>query len=110
MAVDVDVDWLNYFESIKSVCPWSSAAHRHNKIDIQQGIDPKPLDQYLARIYILNNITTRRLKKLAGTLERTRPDEIWFFSYPGYGPFATPVSCLIQQSRNHLENIRNNLN
>jgi hypothetical protein len=105
-----DVNWSEYFAKIKSVCAWSGSAYRKAQIDFHVGLDPKTLDQYSARIYILNNTKPRLLKKLADRMQQTRPDELWFFSYPTYGKFATPVNCLIQQDRYQLESIRFNLN
>jgi hypothetical protein len=105
-----DVNWFEYFTQINTVCPWSLNYYRKNGIDIVQGLDPKPLGNYAARIYLVPDMKIRLLKRRAGSLERTRPEELWFFSYPGYGKNATPTRCLIQQDRKKLETIRNNLN
>ena len=104
------VNWLEYFTQINTLCPWSLGYYRKNGIDIVQGLGVLPLGTYAARIYLVPEMKLRLLKKRAGSLERTRPEELWFFSYPGYGEYATPVRCLIQQDRNHLETIRFNLN
>jgi hypothetical protein len=110
MVADAAVDWLKYFTQINSVCPWSLSYYRKNGIDIVEGLTVEPLGDLAARIYLVPRMKIRLLKKRAGSLERTRPNELWFFSYPGYGEYATPVRCLIQQDRNKLETIRNNLN
>jgi hypothetical protein len=112
MAVDAEnnILWADYFAQINTVCPWSLSYYRKNGIDIVEGLDPQPLGDLAARIYLVPRMKIRLLKKRAGSLQRTRPEELWFFSYPGYGENATPVRCLIQQDRNRLETIRNNLN
>jgi hypothetical protein len=33
-------------------------------------------------------------------------DDEWLYSFPGYGPFATPVPVLIQQNRKELNDLR----
>ena len=105
-----DVDWLGYFGSIRTVCPWSLSYSLQGLIDIQTEFDPEPLGKYAARIYILRDRTNSWVRRKAAEMEQTRPQELWFFSYPGYGKNATPVRVLIQQDRNQLETIRKKLN
>ena len=99
------VNWLEYFESIRKQCPWSLAAWQQNKIGITkwQGeiIDLGPLE---ARVYVTKGLNPRRLKKLSRDLDQGTYE--WLWSYPGYGKFATPVFCLIQQDRNRLQQLR----
>lgn len=105
MVKAADVDWGEYFLSIQSQCPWSLIAWTKGKIDIQswQGLTPA-LDVYRARVYTVNNINRRRLKKMAKKLDQGECE--WLWSCPGYGPHATPVFCLIQQDRTQLNSIR----
>lgn len=107
---DAAVNWLEYFLSIKSVCPWSWAAAKRDRIDIQQwkqGI--KPLGEYEARIYTAPAHKPRQLKKISNTLNQTRPNEEWLWSHPKYQHNSTPIPVLIQQDRSRLEQIRQNL-
>jgi hypothetical protein len=103
-----DVNWGEYFHSIQTQCPWSFIAWNKGKIDIQswQGLTPA-LDVYRARVYTVKNINKRRLKKIAKKLDVGECE--WLWSYPGYGPHATPVAVLIQQSRAQLNAIRKHL-
>jgi hypothetical protein len=105
----VGVNWEEYFYNIRQQCPWSWAAWQRNEIDITrwQGTVIE-LGNYQARIYTVN-LNRRRLKKLAKLLDNDIICE-WLWSEPNYGPWATPVSVLIQQDRNKLNQIRKQLN
>lgn len=105
-----DVDWIGYFESIRTVCPWSLSYSLQGLIDIKTEFEPEPLGGYAARIYLLPSRKPAWVKRKAAKMEATRPNELWFFSYPGYGKNATPITVLIQQDRNQLESIRIKLN
>lgn len=101
------VDWSQYFRSIRVECPWSYQAYQKGEIDIvkYQG-KVLPLEQYQARIYIVN-APNETVEALAAALDHGKDE--WLFSYPGYGPFATPVSVLIQQDRERLRQLRTQL-
>lgn len=47
------------------------------------------------------------LEALADQLDHGEDE--WLFSYPGYGPWATPVPVLIQQNRLQLNQLRQQL-
>jgi len=100
------VDWLKYFESIKSQCPWSLRAWREGKIDIvvYEG-KSLPLGDFDARMYVVT-APDSTVSALADMWDRQDPDCEWLYSYPGYGEFATAVSVLIQQDRTRLTNLR----
>lgn len=104
------VDWSQYFQGIKTQCPWSLAAYNRGRIDIVRGVNPKPLDTFEARIYILKNITPRKLKKIANRLDQIDIENEWLWSHPRYKKYSTPVPVLIQQNRQKLNQIRSNLN
>ena len=109
MAKDVGVDWGQYFLSIQKQCPWSLVSWAKGKTDIQPWHDEvKPLDHFRARVYVVKNKNKRRLKKLCKKLDHGECE--WLWSYPGYGPYATPVPVLIQQRRRELDSIRQRLN
>ena len=106
MVKAADVDWAGYFDSIKKECPWSRQAYNNNKIDIveYQGLII-PLGHFQARVYVVNEDID--VEALANELDHG-VDE-WLYSFPGYGPFATPVPVLIQQNRQELNDIRRRL-
>jgi hypothetical protein len=108
-VVEVEASkWADYFYHIRKVCPWSYSAWTKGLIDIVdwQG-DWQQLDGYEARIY-RTNLNRRRLKKLCARLD-TSDEYEWLWSEPRYGPYAAPMSILIQQDRQRLEMLRLNL-
>lgn len=99
------VDWLEYFKSIRVECPWSLAAYQKGQIDIVEYTGQVlPLGDYAARVYVIN-APNETVAALASGLDHQGLDE-WLYSYPGYGPFAAPVSILIQQNRKQLQELR----
>lgn len=104
-----DVNWLAYFEGIQKQCPWSLAAWTKGEITVSkwQG-HTEPLGNQQARMYVTPTLNQRRLKKLSKTLDHGEDE--WLWSYPGFGPFATPVPVLIQQNRSKLNELREKLN
>jgi len=116
--VDVDeakshqsVDWLEYFKSIRTECPWSYRAYLRDLIDIVTWSDcdtVEPLGQYQARMYIVDYPDTI-VAAMAEELDSQDPHCEWLFSYPGYGEYATPVKVLIQQNRQQLNHLRQQL-
>ena len=97
------VDWTEYFTKIQRVCPWSLAAWSRGQIDIVYTRAIRPLGRLQARIYVLD-LSKRRLKKLCQL--RDHGEDEWLWSHPEYGPYATPVPCLIQQNRATLQGLR----
>ena len=106
------VNWLEYFESIKTQCPWSLQAYKQGAIDIQNWHDTdsiEPLGQYQARMYVVDYPDTV-VEAMALELDCDDQESEWLFSYPGYGEFATSVAVLIQQNRRQLNDIRTRIN
>ena len=101
------VDWLDYFKSIQKQCPWSYSSWIKGGIDIveYQGYSI-PLEGYDARMYVIN-APDATVEALAAGYDNLQDE--WLFSYPGYGPYATPVKVLIQQHRSQLEELRKQL-
>jgi hypothetical protein len=99
--------WRDYFYSIREQCPWSWRAWQKDLIEIVpwQG-SAKPLGNLEARVYTVD-IDNSELKQLAHDLDEGECE--WLYSHPGLGPWATPVSVLIQQDRATLTLLRNNL-
>lgn len=106
MAASVEVDWAEYFQSIRRVCPWSFSAWQQGLIKIEKWrnrvIDLEP---YAARVYVVEKLNPRRLKKLCQRLDQD-PDCEWLWSHPRYSGNSAPVPILIQQSRKELNAIR----
>jgi len=100
------VDWYAYFKSIRTECPWSYAAYLKGKIDIREYKGEKlPLGDFSARMYIIN-APDATVTAIAEGFDYEDTKYEWFYSYPGYGRYATPVSVIIQQSRSQLQDIR----
>ncbi len=111
MARDLDADdWLKYFASIRAVCPWSYPAYSRGEIEIVKGAGIRPLAPYRARVYLLPDWSPRRIKKLATKLANIDGTDEWLWSHPRYGKYSSPIGCLIQQSAEELNMIRNKRN
>ncbi len=97
--------WADYFYRIRKQCPWSLAAWNKGEIDIVDWTgEVLPLAPYQARVYKVD-LPDAEVKKLAAELDHGECE--WLYSFPGYGPFATPTSVLIQQDRAELTRLRN---
>jgi hypothetical protein len=97
--------WADYFYKIREQCPWSLAAWNKGEIDIVAWTgEVLPLAGYQARVYIVQG-TDAEVKALAKELDYGECK--WLYSFPGYGPFATPDKVLIQQDRAELTRLRN---
>ena len=102
-----DVNWYQYFKSIRVECPWSYSAYVKGQIHIVEYTGKiLPLGDLQARVYLVN-APEETVEALAAGLDHGEDE--WLFSYPGYGPYATPVAVLIQQNRKQLNDIRNSL-
>ena len=99
--------WDEYFSKTQEECPWSTQAWQKGRIAISewQG-SPEKLEPYAARIYTLKG-TRRLIIHLCERLNKIYPEDTWFWSHPDDGHLSTPVPCLIQQNKQHLEDIRN---
>jgi len=109
-AVSVNsIDWNEYFVSIKSVCPWSGAYWRRQKIQVTPWRGSKmvqELGDYVARIHIHTHASGRQLCNLHRTMNIQRPHEEWLYSHPQYKGHSTPVPVLIQQNLEILTKAR----
>lgn len=108
--MDAEVNWLEYFTSIKKVCPWSLAYYSKNKIQIKSwDSNPGYLDGCVAIVYVHKHASARLLKKIADRMNSARPAEEWLFSHPKYKGHSTIVPVLIQQDHALLSRARSNL-
>ena len=103
-------DWLEYFKSIRAVCPWSMPAYVRGEIEIVRGSRIRPLHNYRARVYVLWGWSARRIKKLATKLTVHDTVNEWLWSHPSYGGHSAPIGCLIQQDQQELNRIRKQKN
>ena len=102
--------WADYFESIRTVCPWSLAAYRKGKIRFTQGITPTLLlGEYSAIVYC-NDFSAHQLEKIAEQLNLSYAEYEFFWSHPSEGGNSAPEPCIIQQDYALIENIRASLN
>lgn len=98
------VDWAEYFLSIRHECPWSYQAWAQGQIDVVEYTGSViPLGDYQARVYIIQ-APEETIEAICQGLNHGSDE--WLFSYPGYGPYAAPVSILIQQNRAKLRELR----
>jgi hypothetical protein len=99
-----NVNWLEYFTGIRAECPWSYSAYLQGAIDIREYTgEIQPLGKYQARVYTVLD-PSQSVKALSAALDHGEDE--WLYSFPGYGPFATPVPVLIQQNRAKLNELR----
>jgi len=100
-----EVNWGEYFQHIKPVCPWSGAALKKGELKITQWSgEIEPLGNNQAIVYICQDYNRRRLKKLHKKLDKG--DYEWLWSEPANGPNASPVPVLIQQDKRKLFDLR----
>ena len=100
------IDWSSYFNHIKPVCPWSTAAWKKKEIQILEWSgEIQPLGKNQAIIYIVPNTNRKKLKKLAKKLDTSIEYE-FLWSEPTNGDYASPVPILIQQDRRKLFDLR----
>jgi len=100
-------EWLEYFESIQEVCPWSLGWYRRGRIDIVQWMGiVHPLRHYAARIYLSPGTSQEQLNEWQEYLNDIKPREEWFYSHPSNKGYSTPYPVLIQQSHAKLQTAR----
>ena len=106
-----NIDWGEYFASIVSVCPWSRAYWKQQKIQVLPWRGSRmvqELDGYVARIWIHKHASGRQLCNLHHRMNEKRPHEEWLYSHPQYKGFSTPCPVLIQQNLETLTRARRN--
>lgn len=102
-----EVNWLEYFQSIRRVCPWSLQSFRQGKIEFIEfdGAWNMDIGQWDARVYIVDR-KARLIKKWADQLNDQDPVCEWLWSHPKYKNYSAPVPIIIQQPRAKLEELR----
>lgn len=109
-----EVDWFQYLNSIRAVCPHSIESFQRDRIKLvpflniftsSNWIDD--VDEFDALLFIGDNtVSLGLLKKLVDYLDIQYPSHEFFYSYPDEGEYSTPVPCLIAQNRATLNRAR----
>lgn len=104
--MDAEVNWNQYFENIRDVCPWSYSAWRKGLINLVewQGY-AYPLGSWKARVY-LTNLSPTQLESIHDKLNDMYEEYEFLWSHPSFIGKSTPMPCIIQQSAQELEQIR----
>lgn len=108
-----NVDWCQYFHSIRQQCPWSWRAWQQDQIQVMpwrgsHNVDPLG-HHWQARVYVCD-CSQAHTRRMANRMNQLWPEDEWLWSYPGYGAWATTVPVLIQQSRARLHELRSRIN
>jgi hypothetical protein len=116
MAQIDNIDWGEYFESIRKVCPWSLQSFRHGRIDFVpfswEGIQARDISwkkltqpNFDAVIYLtVPDTSIDELDHICELMERSKHC-IYFWSHPDYtkGDWnQAPAPIVIQQDQAHL--------
>ena len=105
MVKNQEVNWEQYFQHIRPVCPWSGAAYKKGEIKfVDWSGELEPLGKNQAIVYICKNYNRRRLKKLHKKLDTGKFEILW--SDPNNGPNGAPVPVIIQQDKRMLFDLR----
>ena len=103
----VEVNWTEFFTSIKSVCPWSRAYWSKQKIDIVDWTGTVyPLQGFVARVYKAPQLTARQLYNTMRKFNKLYDDEEWLYSHSKFKGHSTPIPVLIQQDYDVLAKAR----
>ena len=101
--------WNSYFEKIKDVCPWSWQAWQQDKILITQLHTIKPLGEYDAIVYMVEDVDEDSLDEYVQELNEEYDQYEFLWSHPTHtkgGKNQTPMAVIIQQDRKVLEDLR----
>ena len=109
-----DSDWLKYYQSIKSVCPWAYKAYMNDKI-LLLDYDTKVLDTFIsafrassyeAMVITCEGKTSKWLEQLCDAKNALNGELEWLWSHPEHKYNSTPVPCIILQDRSLLTDLR----
>jgi hypothetical protein len=102
-----EVNWAEYFTSIKSVCPWSRAYWSKQKIDIVDWTGTVyPLNGFVARVYKAPQLTAKELYNKMRRFNKLYDAEEWLYSHPKFKGHSTPIPVMIQQDYDVLARAR----
>ena len=116
--VEVEVDWLKYFHSIKHVCPWSYESYTQGTTKITQ-FDSNILKlneqnwrnlPWEVIVYQLgDDLTLDAIDKFVAIRNESQEKCEYLWSHPSFtkgGNNQTPVPVIIQQDREQLLKLR----
>lgn len=109
-----EVNWAKYFAKIKGVCPWSFKAYMKETIlfidysDVTLYTWSILLDatHYEAFVYKCPGKTSKWLQAKCDQLNENNTKHEWLWSHPEHGGDSTPIPVLIQQDKNILQQLR----
>jgi len=112
--VQEEVNWTKYFAKIKGVCPWSYRAHMKDTIlfidysDVTINTWQLFLDatEYEAFVYKCPGKSSKWLNAKADEMNAKYKKHEWLWSHPEHGGDSTPIPVLIQQDRETLTKLR----
>lgn len=115
---EVEVNWLQYFGSIKKVCPWSYQSYLDGTTKItdfnedflilnEQNFETLPWEVI---IYLLgDDLTLDAIDEYVAFLNKCQDKCEYLWSHPTFtkgGNNNTPVPVIIQQDRTRLKELR----
>ena len=107
--------WLEYFEGIQDVCPWSLGSYKNNTLHIQEFSLQSLADNLRSQdtfVYtIKEDITVDALQEIVHRLNKSQKRQEFLWSHPAYTDGSsnqTSVAVIIQQDRKTLRKLRKN--
>ena len=105
--------WLEYFEGIQGVCPWSLASYKNGTLHIEEFSLQKLADNLRSQdtfVYtIKEEITVDALQEIVYRLNKSQKKQEFLWSHPAYTDGSnnqTSVAVIIQQDRKRLKQLR----
>jgi len=116
--VEVKYNWLQYFHSIRHVCPWSYKSYCQGKIKIT-ALDLEMLklaemnwhlEDWDAIVYVVEDLTLDEIDDIVAHRNDSQKKCEYLWSHPTFTKGAnnqTPKPVIIQQDRKRLMELRN---
>jgi len=112
-----EVNWSQYFDKIKGVCPWSRRAFMNDNILFVEYGDKTfntwrkffSAVKHEAFVYKCREKTSDWLQSKCDYMNKIDTTSEWLFSHPDGGENSTEIPVLIQQDREQLEHLRENV-
>lgn len=116
-----NTNWLEYYESIRNVCPWSyrsyvmggiiTVPYTENTFSTFAKCFENSIDEHGQAtdciVYVCTGKSLDWLEHMVDTMNNTYPHQEWLYSSPADDDGnATPVEVLIQQRSSKLEELR----
>jgi len=110
-----DSNWVNYFSRIRNVCPWSYKlmdsilVWENDEKCLSTIACTFPATKFEAFVFVYKNKSAKQLEQLADNMNKKYTHSEFLWSHPAEGGDSTHVPCLIQQDRDKLTTLRENL-